>query len=141
VNANGSDVPIRTLASQAEAPHPISPTRHPVLYDGAQPARSRVDRLRSIVSVESRLLLFVSRGDTPLVQLSGLNMNNAIHAVHRFQSFTDYVKEDKPTPLSNPRIEKAVFMPIEASSHVVISQEGNRRLAAEQAGKHWDWDI
>jgi hypothetical protein len=69
-------------------------------------------------------------------------MTNAIHAVRRFQSFMDYVKEEKQAPLSNPRIEKAVLMPIEASSHVVISPEASRRLAAEQkAGRKWDWEI
>ena len=69
-------------------------------------------------------------------------MTNTIHAVRRFQSLSDYVKEGKPTPQSNPHIGKAVLMPIEASSHVVISQEANRRLAAEQkAGEDWDWEI
>jgi len=69
-------------------------------------------------------------------------MTNSIHAVRRFQSLSDYVKEARQKPPSNPRIEKAVLMPIEPSSHVVISQEGSRRLAAEQREEQqWDWDI
>ncbi|MEP9323912.1 hypothetical protein PPMP20_12335 [Paraburkholderia phymatum] len=69
-------------------------------------------------------------------------MTNAIHAVRQFQPFSDYVKEDRSRRESSPRIEKAVLMPIEASSHVVISQEASRRLAAEQQrAQQWDWDI
>ena len=68
-------------------------------------------------------------------------MTNAIHAVRRFQSLSDYVKEARQKPGSNPRIEKAVLMPIEASSHVVISQEGARRCAAEQLEQQWDWEL
>ncbi|WP_109478912.1 hypothetical protein [Paraburkholderia sp. C35] len=70
-------------------------------------------------------------------------MTNAIHAVRRFQSLSDFVKEAREKPASNPRIEKAFLMPIEASSHVVISQEASRRLAAEQQmeQQQWDWEI
>ncbi|CAG9212843.1 MAG TPA: hypothetical protein VJU59_20415 [Paraburkholderia sp.] len=69
-------------------------------------------------------------------------MTNAIHAVRQFQSFPDYVKEEQYKSRPNPRIEKAVLMPIEPSSHVVISQEASRRLSAEQQRKQqWDWDI
>ncbi|SIT50098.1 conserved hypothetical protein [Paraburkholderia piptadeniae] len=69
-------------------------------------------------------------------------MTNAIHAVRQFQPFSEYLREGKKPP-SNPHVEKAVLMPIEPSSHVVISQEGSRRLAAEQqAGQQqWDWEI
>ncbi|HWT35571.1 MAG TPA: hypothetical protein VN289_04780 [Paraburkholderia sp.] len=69
-------------------------------------------------------------------------MTNAIRAVREFQPFSDYVKEERGKPHSNPRIEKAFLMPIEASSHVVISQEASRRLATEQqASRDWDWEI
>ncbi|MEX3931284.1 hypothetical protein AB4Y32_05600 [Paraburkholderia phymatum] len=70
-------------------------------------------------------------------------MTNAIHAVRQFQSFSEYIREGKQRAASNPRIEKAVLMPIEASSHVVISQDGSRRLAAEQQTEQqqWDWEI
>ncbi|MEM5364732.1 hypothetical protein V4C53_01635 [Paraburkholderia azotifigens] len=69
-------------------------------------------------------------------------MTNAIHAVRQFQPFSDYVKEEKHEPHPNPRIEKAVLMPIEPSSHVVISQEASRRLSTEQQrNDQWDWDI
>ncbi|MBN3763229.1 hypothetical protein [Burkholderia sp. Ac-20365] len=69
-------------------------------------------------------------------------MTNTIHAVRQFQPLSDYVKEARRKPSPNPRIEKAVLMPIEASSHVVISQEASRRLAAEQHDEQqWDWDI
>lgn len=70
-------------------------------------------------------------------------MVRTITAVQAFQPFSDYLRQPKPAPQAYPlQVFKATLAPLPASSHVIISEEGRRRLAAEQLKVgSWDWDM
>lgn len=70
-------------------------------------------------------------------------MARTITAVQQYQSFGDYLKQRAPTQPLVQGVVKAQLAQLPSSTHVVISTEGRRRLAAAEltARVSHDWEM